>query len=156
MALSIRDTKTTPKEKRWTYPDVNGGEISENSYMNIRRAVAEHYKANGRPVPSDEEVTKYLCDNLTIPCFEGREIYRNRFTDPVSYASRGAKSPKWPFILQPLKAFAKEGDRGLGDIIERMVGPVGGDAYKKWHLKIFGKPCSCSERQDSLNLDFPL
>ena len=154
--LTIRDTNTTPREKRWFYPGVDGKEIASNSYMNLKREVAMHYRTNGREVPSDEEFTKYLCDNLSVPCFDGAATYRNAFTDPVSYAKRGLPSPKWPFILEPLKLLAKEGDRGLGDIVSRVVGDIGGETYKAWHLKIFGKPCGCSERQDDLNRDFPL
>ncbi len=135
---------------------MDGKEITSNSYMNLVREVKQHYAANGRPVPTDEEITKYLCDNVTIPCFEGREVYRNRFTDPPSMISRGLKSPNWPLLLQPLKLLAKDGDKGLGDIVARLVGPIGGDAYKAWYQKVFGRPCGCSERQETLNEDFPL
>ena len=62
----------------------------------------------------------------------------------------------WPLLLQPMKQFAKPGDKGLGDIIERIVGPVGGDAYKMWYKKVFGKPCKCNKHQDNLNEQFPL
>lgn len=51
---------------------------------------------------------------------------------------------------------AKPEDRGLGDIIAREIGPVGGDAYKKWYKTIFGVPCGCTERQEDLNLSYPL
>jgi len=51
---------------------------------------------------------------------------------------------------------AQEGDKGLGDIIQRTVGPFGGEAFKKWHMKIFNVGCGCSERQNTLNIEFPL
>ena len=62
----------------------------------------------------------------------------------------------WPIWAQPMKLLAKDGDKGLGDIIARVVGTIGGDAYKAWHLKTFGHPCGCSERQESLNQKYPL
>ncbi len=124
--------------------------------MNLKREVSLHYKANGREVPGEQEVIRYACDNLTIPCFEDGRVYRNRFTDAPTYAQRGKKSPDWGFMLNPLKLLAKEGDRGMGDIIERTIGPVGGEAYRRWWVKIFGKPCGCKERQESLNIEFPL
>lgn len=155
MALSIRDTKTTPRQK-WRYPDVTGKEIVENSYMNIKREVAMHYRANGREAPAEQEIIKYLCDNVSVPCFEDGAVYRNTFTDPPARASRGLNSPKWPLMLEPMKLLSKEGDRGLGDIVERVVGPFGGDLFKRWHLRIFGKPCSCGDRQNTLNEEFPL
>lgn len=156
MALVIRDTNTTPREKQWCYPGVDGKLICQNSHMNILREVQMHYRANGQTPPDEQTITKYLCENLTIPCFEGRDAFRNNFTDPVSYASRGAPSPNWPILLQPFRLLAKEGDKGLGDIVHRMIGDANSDKYKAWHMRIFGKPCGCSERQNSLNEEFPL
>ena len=62
----------------------------------------------------------------------------------------------WPFMLRPLKLLAIPSDKGLGDIVERVIGPIGGDAYKAWYEKAFGKPCKCTKRQDGLNERFPL
>jgi hypothetical protein len=55
-----------------------------------------------------------------------------------------------------MRGLAKASDRGLGDIVERLVGPMGGEAFKKWHLKIFGKSCGCAARRDKWNAKFPL
>jgi hypothetical protein len=83
----------------------------------------------------------------------------------VEVTSQGAKvieiyrhgiNREWPLLLQPFKLMARPGDRGLGDIIERVIGPVGGDAYKAWYLKVFGVPCGCTRRSDNLNQRFPL
>lgn len=154
--LTIRDTKTTPRERFWPFPGVDGKEIKENSYMNLVREVKQHYAANGRTPPTDQEIVDYVCREVSVPCYEGREPFRNRWTDPPSMIARGLKSPNWPVLLQPLKLLAKDGDRGLGDIVARLVGPIGGDAYKVWYEKIFGRKCGCSERQETLNEDFPL
>ena len=66
------------------------------------------------------------------------------------------RAGEWPFILRPLKLLAIPSDKGLGDIVERVIGPIGGDAYKAWYEKAFGKPCKCTKRQDGLNERFPL
>lgn len=66
------------------------------------------------------------------------------------------KSEPWPVLLLPLKAIAKEGDTGAGDIIARTIGPIGGEAFKVWYKKIFGKDCGCGGRQDYLNKRWPL
>lgn len=63
---------------------------------------------------------------------------------------------KWPILLLPLKAMAQEGDRGAGDIIERTVGPLGGDAFQKWYKLIFGKDCGCNVRKEYWNIRYPL
>jgi hypothetical protein len=64
--------------------------------------------------------------------------------------------PVWPVALKPLKVLAKPGDRGAGDIIARKVGPIGGDAFKKWWKLLFGRDCGCAGRQDKLNALYPL
>lgn len=155
MPLTIRDTKTTPRERQWAYPGINGSFVTSNSYMVLRLEITQHYTTNGQPVPSDEEITKYLCDNLTIPCFEGTTPYVNQFTNPPSFLTRGLPSPDWG-SLNFLKLMAKDGDKGLGDIIARIIGPVGGDAFKRWYKRLFGRDCGCSERQEDFNLTYPL
>lgn len=155
--LKIRDTNTSPlKPDRWTYPDVNGKDIVANSYMNLKREVTMHYRANGRTPPTVDELQDYLCRNIAVPCSDGASVFRNRHTDAPATIARGVKSPSWPLILEPFKLLAKDGDKGLGDIVARVIGPIGGDAFKKWHFQLFGKPCSCGDRQDLLNEDFPL
>ena len=62
----------------------------------------------------------------------------------------------WPLLAQPLKYMAHPGDRGLGDIVARVIGPIGGDLYKAWFKKVFNRSCGCTERQDQLNLRYPL
>lgn len=146
----------SPPEQGFQYPAIAGPNLRSYSFSTLCGFVEQHYRANARPIPTCDEVLKWVCENQQVSCYEGRSVYRNQFTDPPSYAQRGLKGPNWPLLLQPLKLLAKGGDRGLGDIIERVVGPIGGEAYKKWHLKIFGTSCSCSERRDSLNVDFPL
>lgn len=152
--LTIRDKSTTPRPDKWRYPAVDGTEIVENSYMNLKREVAMHYRTNGRDLPSEQQIVDYLCANVSVQCYDDGKEIRNKYSDPPP--KRGVRSPKWPFVLEPLKLLAKDGDKGLGDIVERVIGKVGGEEYKKWYAKIFGRPCSCNERRDSLNADYPL
>ena len=66
------------------------------------------------------------------------------------------KAQPWPLVLLPIKLLAKPGDRGAGDIIARVIGPIGGDAFKKWYKALFGRGCGCGNRQESLNQRWPL
>ena len=66
------------------------------------------------------------------------------------------KKIEWPFLAKPLRMFALPGDKGLGDIVERIIGPAGGEAYKIWYKQTFGKSCGCSQRRDKLNLLYSL
>lgn len=67
-----------------------------------------------------------------------------------------AKLRPWPMVLLPLKVLAKPDDRGAGDIIARVIGPIGGDAFKAWYKTLFGRNCGCGHRQEVLNLRWPL
>lgn len=77
-----------------------------------------------------------------------------------SCADRAAEqmqvNAEWPKILDGLKKLAKPSDKGLGDIIARAVGPIGGDAFKSWYKQTFGKSCGCTQRQEWLNKKFPI
>lgn len=63
---------------------------------------------------------------------------------------------RWPVWVRAAALLAKPDDKGLGDVIARTVGPIGGDAYKTWFKRVTGKPCGCSERQETLNAIYPL
>lgn len=155
MALWLKDTSTTPNEG-WIYPSISGTDLKSPNYHGLFGNVKQHYESNGKTAPTKDEVDLWLCENVTIPCFDGQKPFRNRFTDPPSYAQRGMAGPNWPLLLQPLKLLAQPMDKGLGDIVARTIGPIGGDVYKSWYQRIFGKPCGCDERQETLNRDYPL
>jgi hypothetical protein len=72
------------------------------------------------------------------------------------YADGPMPKSAWPVVLLPFKLMAKEGDRGAGDIIARVIGPIGGDIFKKWYKTLFGKDCGCGHRQEVLNQRWPL
>jgi hypothetical protein len=65
-------------------------------------------------------------------------------------------SAVWPIALRGLRLFAKPGDRGAGDIIARVLGPIGGNVFKKWWKKATGRNCGCNSRQAKLNRRYPL
>ena len=76
--------------------------------------------------------------------------------NPRLNKGRERKLEPWPPILLPLKMFRKPGDRGAGDIIARVIGPIGGDAFKTWYRRLFGQDCGCGNRQEALNQRWPL
>ena len=63
---------------------------------------------------------------------------------------------EWPLWAFALALLSNPEDRGLGDVIERTIGPIGGDKFKIWHEKIFRKKCGCEARKDKWNLRWPL
>jgi len=57
---------------------------------------------------------------------------------------------KWPTWAEELKSRRLPGESGIGDTAARIVGPAGGDAFKK-----VMKRCGCGARQETLNKEFP-
>jgi hypothetical protein len=110
--------------------------------------VDQHRKNNGIPHVSEGyatlalEVLDSICSALSP-------------ADQRLHCTDAPPAP-WPTYLLPFKLLAKEGDRGLGDIVARTIGPVGGDAFKTWYKETFDKGCGCHERQDYLNAAYPL
>lgn len=70
--------------------------------------------------------------------------------------AKPAEPQKWPTLALPMKLLAKPGDKGLGDIVARVIGPIGGDAFKAWYAATFGKSCGCEVRQEVWNRRYPL
>ncbi len=58
---------------------------------------------------------------------------------------------EWPLWAKTVARLASPEDRGVGDTIARTIGPVGGDAFKKWFHTFTGHPCGCDFRQERLN-----
>jgi hypothetical protein len=63
---------------------------------------------------------------------------------------------QWPLAFQLLAKAARPKDTGLGDVIERVVGPIGGLAFKLWFKRITARDCGCTARKQKLNAQYPL
>lgn len=61
----------------------------------------------------------------------------------------------WPLWAKGLRAVKREGEAGVGDTIERLVGKWNSQVFKTWYLKTFGKQCGCSRRKEHLNKSYP-
>ena len=68
--LVIRDTSVVP-QKGWEYVvESTGTKITTRNYVQLYPMIRQHCLSNGVGVPSEQDVIKYLCENLTIPCYE--------------------------------------------------------------------------------------
>jgi hypothetical protein len=67
--------------------------------------------------------------------------------------ARPAKQwPPWARILQRRRL---DGEAGLGDTAERIVGALGGEHFKFWFRLVTGHDCKCASRKDWLNAKYP-
>ena len=65
-------------------------------------------------------------------------------------------SNEWPIWARIMKQFSKPEDKGIGDVVARIIGNENSQAFKSWHLLTFGKTCGCAGRQAKWNKQFPL
>ncbi len=65
-------------------------------------------------------------------------------------------SNEWPIWAKALKQFSKPEDKGIGDVVARIIGDEKSEAFKTWHYATFGKPCNCTARQARWNRLYPL
>ncbi len=63
---------------------------------------------------------------------------------------------QWPIWSKALKQLATPEDKGIGDVIARIIGDENSAKFKAWHIATFGKHCNCNGRQARWNRQFPL
>ncbi len=63
---------------------------------------------------------------------------------------------EWPIWAKALKQFATPEDKGIGDVVARLIGDENSAKFKAWHLATFGGPCNCNGRQARWNRQYPL
>ncbi len=61
---------------------------------------------------------------------------------------------EWPEWALALKAQRLAGEAGVGDTAERILGPLGGDGFKRFFKALTGRDCGCSVRREGLNREF--
>ncbi len=62
----------------------------------------------------------------------------------------------WPLWAVSMAKMAKPEDKGIGDIVARVIGPENSKAFKLYYKTIFNKDCGCSGRHIEWNLKYPL
>ncbi len=70
--------------------------------------------------------------------------------------NKSIPSHQWPPWAKALACFSKPEDKGIGDVVARIIGNENSVKFKAWHLATFGKPCGCSGRQRGLNIKYVL
>jgi hypothetical protein len=75
---------------------------------------------------------------------------------PARHPSQARFKPKWPKWAKALKHLAQPEDKGIGDVVARMIGAGNSAAFKAWYKLTFGKDCGCTDRQADWNRKYPL
>lgn len=61
---------------------------------------------------------------------------------------------QWPLHARLFYRLRREGERGVGDTVARLLGAAG-EKFKVVYKKITGNDCGCADRQASLNTLYP-
>ena len=91
--------------------------------------------------------------STTLPA--GKPFSDNYTRHDPALIWREVPRAEWPMWANALALLAEEGDTGIGDTVERTIGPVASGAFKGWHRRTFGRPCACSERRERWNSQYP-
>lgn len=90
----------------------------------------------------------------------GGLLMREHASYVVTQCNGGSSGPvpykDWPMWAKILSKFAKDGDKGIGDVVLRQIGSENSDQFKAWYKKTTGKDCGCTGRQARWNREFPL
>ncbi len=80
------------------------------------------------------------------------------FSIPQSIAIEEKSLPleNWPIWAKALANFAILDDKGIGDVVARIIGDENSAKFKAWHLATFGRACGCNGRQNLWNQKYPL
>ncbi len=63
---------------------------------------------------------------------------------------------EWPIWAKALALLAKPADKGIGDVVARIIGDENSSKFKAWHLATFGRPCGCNGKQNRWNIKYQL
>ena len=72
------------------------------------------------------------------------------------FAARAPKHAVNCSCLATRLANGQEGDMGLGDVVQRLAGKMGGEWLAKTYEAVLGKSCGCVHSAATLNEWFPL
>lgn len=90
MSLVIRDTSVVPFNG-WQYTVASTSHtVSTRNYTLLYPEIVKHCIGNNVSAPTEQEVIKYLCESLSIPCYEEetRVPLINKFSLGVPNAPR--------------------------------------------------------------------
>lgn len=122
--------------------------VTAPSWKDLLQRVKAHRQANVLPIGAqfENEIQNWLC----------AQIPETSCTDADPNRSPEVPRNDWPLWAKAMALLAKPEDVGIGDVIARTIGPVGGDKFKAWYAATFNRSCGCAERQESFNIQYPL
>lgn len=62
----------------------------------------------------------------------------------------------WPIWAKALRQFSVPEDKGIGDVVARIIGNENSAKFKAWYEVTFNRKCGCIGRQKQWNLRYPL
>ena len=63
---------------------------------------------------------------------------------------------RWPMWATLLRQLSKPEDKGIGDVVARLIGDENSEKFKSGYKSTFNKDCGCKGRQARWNRLYPL
>jgi hypothetical protein len=121
--------------------------LMESKCQNLYNDIILAGTLHGATVHVDDNIA----NTILSKCKENVEI------QPVVTITKQLPLPyeQWPWAFKILHKTRNKEDKGLGDLVSRVIGPIGGDVFKKWWKTIMKTDCNCGARKDFLNERYP-
>jgi hypothetical protein len=118
---------------------------SVHTLLNANKEYAEHHG-----LPTDLDGIRSMVDTFNA------ELCRvSGWTDYYIDTPTAVSFSDWPVWAKALGKLKRDGEKGVGDTIERIIGAETSDLYKSWYRKIFGRDCNCIGRKEKFNETYP-
>lgn len=80
---------------------------------------------------------------------------QNTAAQPVPPMPAAIPWKQWPPWTKALRVLRTSADSGLGDTVERIIGPAQSKAFREWYRLTFDAECGCAERKMKWNAMYP-
>jgi len=125
---------------------------SVHTLLNANPEYAAH-----RHLPLDLEGIRIMVDrfNANICRINGwKDYYNEEACDEHIEVHHEIPYDGWPLWAKLLRKVKVDGEVGLGDTVERLIGKDNSEAFKTWYVATTGRKCNCQGRKRQLNIQY--
>jgi hypothetical protein len=108
-------------------------------------------RARGMPLER-ENIANWIDEYNAQRCFDNR--WFNFIVGGSNPPPTRKFSEQWPLWARTVGALRKDGEKGVGDTVERLVGANNSESFKLWYKRTFNRNCGCDGRKETWNAKF--
>jgi hypothetical protein len=164
--VTLKDrNRQIPNGLKFSLPELNYQAPSFASFNTIVQSVYGLMRANPglaqeRDWPIDVRGVERWVDNYNAEICKANgwtEYYINDAggSDAVPIPTAKIAYAEWPLWAKAIALMKKvPPDKGVGDTVERVIGPDNSEAFQAFYKKTFGRVCGCNGRKADWNIKY--